>query len=203
MSKFVTSFKRQISKTSANFRILPLLSQDSSDVEESKYSIFLSSLIHHLGTCLATPEEEIIHQGDIGNDLFFISKGDCAVFFTDTYGKAHLSDKLLTEGDHFGEVALIYKCKRTMTVMSRNYNTMARLSYDQYRNIINEFTEFQDLLKAYLFEYNDVGKQFATRMLLSIEFFQDIRSSDVFHSLIYRMKETIHMPGEIILRQDD
>lgn len=36
--------------------------------------------------------------------------------------------KLLVEGDHFGEIGVVYDCCRTATIVSRNYNTMANLS---------------------------------------------------------------------------
>jgi hypothetical protein len=38
--------------------------------------------------------------------------------------------KKLKEGDHFGEIAMIYKCRRTATFISKNYNTMAKLPED-------------------------------------------------------------------------
>jgi CRP-like cAMP-binding protein len=62
-------------------------------------------------------------------DMFFISKGDCAVNIKDEEGKLHIAVSLLTEGDHFGEISMLYRCKRTATIVSRNYNTMARISY--------------------------------------------------------------------------
>ena len=169
--------------------------------EATENNHFLNQLILQLGSCLATPEEEIIKQGDASNDLFFISQGDCAVFYTDTSGQSHLHENLLTEGDHFGEIALIYRCKRTMTVKSRNYNTMASLSYENYRNLINEFPWFQKLLKAYLYRYNDMRKASILKMLLSIDFLREIRSNNVIHSLVYLLKERRFFHEEIILRE--
>jgi len=48
----------------------------------------------------------------------------------DEQGNETISEKLLIAGDHFGEVGLIYRCKRTASIVSRNYNTMASLSYE-------------------------------------------------------------------------
>jgi len=121
---------------------------------------FLKMLVSKLGTCFATPEEEVISQDMLGDDMYFLSKGDCAINITDEQGKEYVAVRLLTEGDYFGEIAMIYKCKRTATVVSRNYNTMARITYDRYREVTNEYPEFQRLLKDHLYKYNDKKKEF-------------------------------------------
>ena len=62
--------------------------------------------------------------------MYFIQEGDCIINIKDEKGNEYISEKILIEGDHFGEVAMIYQCKRTASVVSRNYNTMARLQYE-------------------------------------------------------------------------
>jgi len=54
--------------------------------------------------------------------------GDCAVNVIDENRENHIAYKLLVEGDHFGEIGVVYDCCRTATIVSRNYNTMANLS---------------------------------------------------------------------------
>ena len=61
--------------------------------------------------------------------MYFLSKGDCVVNIKDQHNNEHIAVRLLTEGDYFGEVGMIYGCGRTTSVISRNYNTMARISY--------------------------------------------------------------------------
>ena len=40
---------------------------------------FVRSILSKLETCLTVPEEEIMKQGAYGDELFFISNGDCIV----------------------------------------------------------------------------------------------------------------------------
>ena len=129
-------------------------------------------IVGKLGTCLAVPEEEVITQNEVGNDMFFISKGDCAVNIKDQNGKNHIAMSLLVNGNHFGEISLIYKCKRTCTVVSRNYNTMARLTFINWREIVNEFPKYLEYLKYYLYSYDDIRKQFLIKMISQIFYFQ-------------------------------
>lgn len=54
--------------------------------------------------------------------------GDCAVNIRDVTNEELVAVRLLVEGDHFGEIGVMFECKRTATIVSRNYNTMACLS---------------------------------------------------------------------------
>jgi CRP-like cAMP-binding protein len=73
----------------------------------------------------ASPEEDIIKEGKGDNEMYFIIQGDCVVNQLDKNQKQEKKPKLLSEGSHFGEIALIYDTNRTATVISRNYNSMA------------------------------------------------------------------------------
>jgi len=138
-------------------------------------------IIGKLRTCITSPEEEILTQNEFGMGVYFISRGDCAVMYTDQNGKTHISSRLLTEGDHFGEVALLYKCKRTATVVSRNYNTMARMNYSEYKAIVAEYPHFEKLLKVYSYRYNDMNKQFYMGLLKKVAFLRGDLTQEVLH----------------------
>lgn len=76
--------------------------------------------------------------------MYFIAKGKYWIFIK----KSHIvspstvsinseksrerPDRILQEGDHFGEIGLIYGCKRTATVESNNYGTLAMLTKSNY-----------------------------------------------------------------------
>jgi CRP-like cAMP-binding protein len=60
--------------------------------------------------------------------MYFISSGDCAVNIRDPSREELVAVRLLVEGDHFGEIGVVYGCRRTASVISRNYNTMASLT---------------------------------------------------------------------------
>lgn len=66
--------------------------------------------------------------------------------------------KDLQPGAHFGEISLIYGCKRTASVISGNYSTFAKLSFDKYKELTQFIPELQSALKGYIDKYNDPVK---------------------------------------------
>ena len=46
-------------------------------------------------------------------------------------------------GEYFGEIALIYGCKRTATVQSLKYSTLAKLKKSDYQDILIEFPDLK------------------------------------------------------------
>jgi hypothetical protein len=55
-------------------------------------------------------------------------QGDCYVNVIDEFNREHVAIKLLVEGEQFGEIGVMYNCKRTASVYCRKYNTTAVLS---------------------------------------------------------------------------
>lgn len=79
--------------------------------------------------------------------MYYISSGDCAVNIRDKDRKILVAKKLLVEGDHFGEIGIVFGCRRTATIISRNYNTMAIISSAHYKDLINEIPIYETALK--------------------------------------------------------
>ena len=61
--------------------------------------------------------------------MYFVAKGECSVRVRDrvSIDGSDREIRKLYPGDHFGEIGLIYNCKRTATVIATNYSTMAAL----------------------------------------------------------------------------
>jgi CRP-like cAMP-binding protein len=98
--------------------------------------------------------------------LYYISTGDCIVNVVDQNAKVRENIRLLVEGDHFGEIALLYPgCTRTCTVISRNYNTMASLEFRSLRSLNSEYPEYKKLLIKNIFKYNDPKLKFLKKMI--------------------------------------
>lgn len=84
--------------------------------------------------------------------MYLIAKGACEVTFLDERGAAprskdgdnKIKNRTLRHSDYFGEISMVYGCKRTANVLSTKYSTLAKLSYDHYREILIEFPDLQE-----------------------------------------------------------
>lgn len=102
--------------------------------------------------------------------MFFVGTGHCKVKVRDQNGNEQWCGQL-NKGDHFGEIAMIYKCKRSATVYSSNYNTFARITKPRFREIVSEFPEYEVALKKNAIRsYRDKKIQFVLRMIKRVEY---------------------------------
>jgi len=88
----------------------------------------LHKIVHDLEIKLAFPENEIVKQGSDELDyMYIVQKGECNVHVLDKIGLENGFKRVRTlyPGDHFGEIGLIYNCRRTATVTASNYCTLA------------------------------------------------------------------------------
>jgi len=97
--------------------------------------LVISIIASQLTTSLHKPEDVIVHQyGDVSDksDMYLIARGECMVNIKDENNKVVRGHKVLGPSDYFGEISLIYGCKRTATVVSRKYTTLAVLSKPKF-----------------------------------------------------------------------
>jgi len=66
----------------------------------------------------------------------------------------------MRNGEFFGEISMIYGCKRTATIKSGKYTTLAQLSKKSYQDILLEFPDLNIHLKQWIYKYNDRMKRF-------------------------------------------
>uniref|UniRef100_A0A3P9Q856 Cyclic nucleotide-binding domain-containing protein n=1 Tax=Poecilia reticulata TaxID=8081 RepID=A0A3P9Q856_POERE len=76
------------------------------------------------------PSEEVIKEGSEGDSMYIVAAGELIV----TQSGRDL--RTLTKGDVFGELAILYNCKRTATVKAKTHVHLWRMERQTYRTII-------------------------------------------------------------------
>ena len=97
---------------------------------------------------------------------------------------------------------MIYKCRRTATVISRNYNTMARLEELPFRELVSEFPEYTKHLLMHMKTYKDKMKKFLVEMIKRVPYITKVHD-DTIHDIIYGLKTKQYEKGTILYKPDD
>lgn len=86
---------------------------------------------------IAIPGEIIFKEGDSGNEMFFVVKGELSVL---REGNDLLN--ILRDGDFFGEIALFKNIPRTATIRSETYCDLYSLDKKNFDFVVKKYPEF-------------------------------------------------------------
>jgi hypothetical protein len=90
--------------------------------------------------------------------------------------------------DYFGEIALLHQCKRTCTVISRNYNTMGRITYDRFRMLLHEYPSLRKSMLKKIYKYCDPKIHFVIDIVKKVDFMSKL-SQETMHYLVAKMRQ--------------
>lgn len=87
-------------------------------------------------------------------------------------------------------------------MISRNYNTMARLASESFRELISDYPYMIEYFKKHVYTYLDSRKKFIYKCLHKIEYLKGM-SVPLFHDILFNL-EFVHLePDEILLKEGD
>nr|4D7S_A Chain A, STHK_CNBD_CGMP [Spirochaeta thermophila DSM 6192]4D7S_B Chain B, STHK_CNBD_CGMP [Spirochaeta thermophila DSM 6192]4D7T_A Chain A, STHK_CNBD_CAMP [Spirochaeta thermophila DSM 6192]4D7T_B Chain B, STHK_CNBD_CAMP [Spirochaeta thermophila DSM 6192] len=98
---------------------------------------FIRDIILHLEPVIYGPGEYIIRAGELGSDVYFINRGSVEVLSADEKTRY----AILSEGQFFGEMALILRAPRTATVRARTFCDLYRLDKETFDRILSRYPE--------------------------------------------------------------
>ena len=107
--------------------------------------------------------------------------------------------KIVKPGDLFGEVALLCDCRRTASVKTTNYSTLARIDKLTFKDMCQQFGDLAKKLKENLKGYQDKLKVFLKVSLGDLPFFRNL-SKDSIEEVTYHLKQKYYDPNDIIVR---
>jgi len=115
---------------------------------------FLSKVCMELQTRVFLPQDWIILKGDIGSELYIISRGVCQVFLRDPWEQRASKDEeadqeiLLSNGQFFGEISLLMEVRRTTSVQAKTICEVNVLVQEIFEEILRESPDFADEMKS-------------------------------------------------------
>ena len=103
----------------------------------------IKEIIMNLQPVVFTPGDYIVVAGEVGFDMYFISKGSVDVLSADEKVKY----TTLSSGAFFGEIALLLSVPRTATIKALEYCDFYRLDKETFDRIIARYPDFEATIK--------------------------------------------------------
>ncbi len=103
----------------------------------------IRDIIMNLDPVVFTPGDYIVKAGELGYDMFFISKGSVDVVSADE----KTVYATLTSGQFFGEIALLLSMPRTATIIAKEYCDLYRLEKDTFDRVLTRHPEFAETIQ--------------------------------------------------------
>lgn len=185
LSKFIQDLTQ---KKSAKSRALGI-STASSKAFKQLEDFYIRIIVSRMSTELVEPDYVVVDQYQEGTGMYLIAKGECQVVVGDENErkKDKQHDKFLRPGQYFGEISLVYGCKRTAKVFAIKYCTLAMLTKEKFKEVTTQIPQLLEELQQGIYEYNDRMLRFIKRSMKSVPYFQNL-SDDTLFDIIYSLK---------------
>eukprot|EP01063_Lacrimia_lanifica_P001755 TRINITY_DN1090_c0_g1_i1.p1 TRINITY_DN1090_c0_g1~~TRINITY_DN1090_c0_g1_i1.p1 ORF type:complete len:253 (+),score=78.65 TRINITY_DN1090_c0_g1_i1:2721-3479(+) len=107
---------------------VPLFQQCKDDTE------FINEIVRCLKPRMCLPNSFVVRKGEVGTEMFLISRGELNVVSDD--------DKVmftLKDGGFFGDIALLHDMKRVASIVARTYCDMFVLTKEDFKKVMKKF----------------------------------------------------------------
>jgi len=98
---------------------------------------FVRQIVLNLKPVLYTPTDYVFRKGDMGDQMYFISRGSVEIVSED----AKTVYATLSEGSFFGEIALLFSSERTASVRAASYCDLYTLDKFTFDTVLAKFPE--------------------------------------------------------------
>ena len=158
--------------------------------------------------CHVNPQEDDGADPVEESFMYFIVKGKFSIHVKTEHLKPEIMDKEnepapvhnLIDGDHFGEIGMIFECKRTATVRSENYGSLAMLKKSDFMELTKTFEQMTPLFKTQIYKYKDELTLWKYMEMEKIPYFRKL-SLATKQELIYSLERKTFEKGSLICKE--
>ncbi|HIA67013.1 TPA: cyclic nucleotide-binding domain-containing protein, partial [Candidatus Poribacteria bacterium] len=105
-------------------------------------SQFIEQILAKLRPIVLPPEDYLIHEGQIGHEMYFINHGEVQISKAD-----NTIVGIMKSGSFFGEIALLDSVRRTASVKTLTYCELFVLERDDFVQAMADYPDFADKIK--------------------------------------------------------
>lgn len=104
----------------------------------------IRDIILQLEPVVFTPGDYIVRAGELGRDMFFISKGTVTVLSADE----NITYASLKAGQFFGEISLLLSMPRTATIKAAGFCDLYRLDKEHFDIVVEQYPDFKESIRV-------------------------------------------------------
>lgn len=119
---------------------------------------FLRDIIPRLDARQFDPGETLVHEGDVGDEMYFLTKGQVEVL----HGAPAQRLNMLREGAFFGELAILRDSPRAATIRALTDVEVYALRRDAVLELARAHADFNHYLRAAANQYETVAESAAS-----------------------------------------
>ncbi len=105
---------------------------------------FIREIALHLKPLVYTPGDMVINKGEEGKEMFFVVKGELAVYSASEKEPS----ATLNDGDFFGEISLFGNKPRTATIKAITYCDLYSLSKNAFDYVVSKYKDVLDKIET-------------------------------------------------------
>ncbi len=105
----------------------------------------IRDIVMNLQHIVYSPGDFVVNKGDVGTEMYFISRGIVEVVGDDL--KTVVAS--LSDGSFFGEIALLMSIPRTATLRAADYCDLYMLEKPTFDRILNKYPDFKTHIQKY------------------------------------------------------
>ncbi|CDW81607.1 UNKNOWN [Stylonychia lemnae] len=177
---------------------------------KKKFDAFIEFMVSRMDLILSNPEDIIIKEGEslegINNFELFLQKTIACISSRKVPAmqnkKIEFSNKTLKIILEILGLETTLDCKRQASVIAQNYSTLARLSYDKFKEVVQKYPKLQTQMKGFIKGYDDPITKFMTETLEKIPYY-DYFDDDDRISIIYNFTMKNYQKGSLIQAQGE
>lgn len=177
------------------------------------------TLLQALARCLQSEHlpagEVLIHEGQVGSCLYFVTEGQLNVFKAEDPKQ---SIATLVEGDVVGEMSVVTSEARSASVAAREDCSLLRLDRSAFLNVIVQHPDFSRQLKALAYTRQSMTRKFKNnlqrntmdrvRARMAIAKLQELKifqgaPQEVFEALASKVRPVAFMPKQEVCIQGE
>ena len=117
---------------------------------------------------------------------FSFTQREISVKTLDNDDKSANINKILVPGDYFGEVSLLFGCRRTATVESTNYCECVVVPNEEFMQLMANYPSYKNfLVRNSIRSYDDEMRIFLIVCLRTVSYLQDLSDEILNHIAVH------------------